>query len=81
MPALFKTGDVLTALATPYGHPVVLAVKGDYVLCALPGAVQPFVTWWVSPRGEVLSGDYHTEMGDAIRSLTQRAAQRHGEAL
>lgn len=63
----FKTGDVIR------GEAVVLAVKGEYVLCALPGRFQPFVTWWVSPEGETLSGGYFDELGDAIRSLTVRS--------
>jgi hypothetical protein len=57
------------------GRAVVLAVKGEYVLCVLPGMVEPFATWWVSARGEVLSGVYSRDLGDAIRSLTERSAK------
>lgn len=65
--ATFKTGDVIR------GEAVVLAVKGNYVLCAMPGREQPFVTWWISPEGETLSGAYFDELGDGIRSLALRS--------
>lgn len=64
----FKTGDV-TAIGA-----VVLATRGDYVLCALPGRADPFVTWWVSAQGETLSGVYVRELGDGMRSLMERSA-------
>ncbi len=71
----FKPGDVVLG-----GVAVVLATKRDYVLAIAPQSQQPFVTWWVSPRGEVLSGTYHREIGDAIRSLSQRAADAAARA-
>lgn len=72
----FLPGDVVNGMQGFLGSPVVLAVKADYVLCVMPGNERPFVTWWVDARGQVLSGAYHYELGDAIRSLASRAAAR-----
>ncbi|CAB4121041.1 hypothetical protein UFOVP6_3 [uncultured Caudovirales phage] len=71
----FKVGDALLG-----GAAVVLAVKGDYVLCVMPGNDKPFVTWWVDARGQVLSGAYHKELGDAVRDLGARAYRASGDA-
>ena len=73
----FRAGDALLG-----GAAVVIAVKGDYVLCVLTtGNDSPFVTWWVDGRGQVLSGAYHKELGDAVRDLTARAYRASGEAV
>jgi hypothetical protein len=69
-PVSFVAGERLLG-----GAAVVLATKGSYVLAIMPAHDCPFVVWWVSPRGEVLSGNYHDDLGDAIRTLTQRAAE------
>ena len=75
MTTTYKSGDLIRSCVLASGaHPVVLATKGDHVLCVLAGNADPFVTWWVDARGQVLSGAYHRELGDAIRSLTDRAA-------
>lgn len=72
----FKAGDALLG-----GMAVVLATRGDYVLAVTTvGNDAPFVTWWVDARGQVLSGAYHKELGDAIRDLGLRAHRASGDA-
>lgn len=53
----------------------VLERRGDYVLCVLTGMDKAFVTWWLSPIGETLSGCYFETLAEGLASLAQRSGE------